>query len=413
MQPTRPVSKAALSKPIPLLRLADRLRQQHAGKSAVLVDVSGIANIDSRIVFRSVARFIEERTLGEPMDAVSLARNMLVLLAPPEASLRIVSQLEKLGEDLKEQHQGTIRARVFDLEKQSAQFVETARQLMEVAPAPRSERIVPLRDEAAPDLSSLSRIIDLNRILGQADLANQCRRQFIWRLQHNTAPTVLADEIWVSISAVEQITGIALRDNIWLLGKATELLDQRLMAQVATDWAHMTRPLSINLHLVTVVSKALLRLISERPTGIARQLMVEIPAMEWRSNPPLAASALQLLRQHDIRLCLDGIGPDDVRTLKDQDWRDADYLKFDLVAGLRQQQLSGLQALSAEQREMLHNKGIFCHCDTLEAVAGGLELGVQYFHGRMLTPLLDDAEAMTRLLGVTAADGAALALKNA
>lgn len=395
-----------------LLQLAEKLKQQHKGKHAILVDLSAVANIDSRIVFRSVARFIEERTLDVPMDAVSLARHMLVLLAQPDASQTIRTRLESLSADLQERRQGSIGVRLFDLATQSGQFVETARQLMQLAPAPRSDRIVPLRDEAPPDLSSLNRIIDLNRSLGQAYLANQSRRQTVWRLERDTAPQPLVDEIWISIAAIEQITGIRLRNNIWLFGKATELLDQRIMAQLSADWDHLKRPVAINLHLATVISKAFERLASDKPATQVRQLMIEIPVIEWHANPSLSAAALQQLRRYDIPLCLDGIGPDDVAALTDADWQDADYLKFDAAQGLLSRQTAALMSLPAQHRDTLGQKGIFCHCDAEGAVAAGLDLGIRHFQGRGLAPLLEDTDAIARLLGVAAAHGVTAALKG-
>jgi hypothetical protein len=395
-----------------LTALATRLRRDHNGKLAILVDLSAIANIDSRIVFRSVARFIETRTLDIPLDAVSLARHMLVLLAPPDSSQTIRTRLEALGADLQERRQGSIGVKVFDLATQSEQFVETARQLMQLAPAPRSDRLVPLRDEAPPDVISLNRIIDLTRSLGQAYLANQSRRQTIWRLERDAAPQPLADEIWISIAAIEQITGIRLRNNIWLFGKATELLDQRIMAQLSADWEHMKRPVAINLHLATVVSRAFERLATDKPATQVRQLMVEIPAIEWRADPSLAATARQILHGHDIQLCLDGIGPEDVAALTETDWQDADYLKFDAAQALLSRQSLALMSLPPQHRALLGQKGIFCHCDAEGAVAAGLDLGIRHFQGRGLAPLLEDTDAVTRLLGVAAAHGATAALKG-
>lgn len=403
---------AVMPAAVPLHQIAARLRRQHAGKIAVLIDLSAIPNIHSRIMFRSMARFIEERSLGEPVDAVPLARNILVLLAAPEVMQRLRGKLEALSDELQERRHGSISLRQFDLDKQADSFAETARRLMEQSPAPPSERVVPLRDEAPPDLDVLSKVIDVHSILWQADLANQRRRQVIWTLLPNQPPAALADETWISIAAVERAVGMSLRDNIWLFGKATELLDQRIMAQIMAEHRSLRRPLSINLHLVTVISTAFLRLLTEKPASEVRQLMVEIPLVEWQTNPGLRETALQILRRHEVKLCLDGIHADTVARLSEQDWQTADYLKFDADAALLSRLTAELQSLSPQHQEMLRHKGIFCHCDSSGAVAAGIGLGVQHFQGRGLTPLLEDVDAMQQLLGIEAAEGATAALKG-
>jgi hypothetical protein len=401
-----------LSKAAPLHHLAGRLRRQHAGRTATLVDVSAIPNIHSKIMFRSMARFIEEHTVGEPIDALPLARNILVLLCPHDAAQRLKDRLEELNVRLQEQRLGSLRIRQFDIESQADQFVDLARQLMEQAPMPASSRVIPLRDEPPPDFLSLNHVIDLHRMLGQADLANQCRRQTIWLLEPGKAPAALIDEIWVSIGALEQITGLPLRDNLWLFGKATELLDQRIIAQLMSEQNSLRLPLSINLHLSSVISTAFLRLVTDKPSTQVHQMMVEIPLVEWRKDGALRRTAIQILHRHDIRLCLDGIRPDDIAHLDEDEWHLAEYLKFDAAGNLLSRLTAELESLPANRRTLLQQKGIFCHCDSTGAVAAGLGLGVRHFQGRGLTPLLEDVEAIEKLLGREAAEGATAALKG-
>lgn len=400
------------SGPSPYHRLAGRLRRQHAGKIATLVDLSAIPNIQSRIMFRSIARFIEERTLNVPLDAVPLARNILVLMASEPMAQELQARLHGLSANLEEQHQGALRVCQFDLDKQSDEFVDTARRLMEQAPAPGSTRLMPLRDEAPPDFNTLHRIIDVHRILWQANIANQCRRQKIWRLEPDTAPVPLTEEMWVSISAIEQSTGIALRDDIWLFGKATELLDQRVIAQIQSESRSLNHSISINLHLSSVISAAFQQLIVAKPADQVHHLMVEVPLVEWRTNHALSSTALHVLRRHGILLCLDNVRPEDVATLTEKEWEAADYIKFDAAAAVLDQQVTALQAPPPERVDLVRRKGIFCHCDAVETVAAGLSVGIRHFQGRALTPLLEDPDALEQLLGRKAAEGAAAALKG-
>lgn len=405
--PSLPLSQAA-----PTHRLADRLRREHAGQCATLVDLSGIPNIQSRIMFRSMARFIEEHTVGEPIDAVPLARNILVLLCPQDAAPQLKARLEDLSDRLQDQRLGTLRLRQYDIDDQADQFMEMARQLMEQAPTPGSARTISLRDEPPPNFSSLNHVIGLHRMLGQADLANQCRRQTIWCLEPGAAPTAIADEIWVSISALEQITGLPLRDDIWLFGKTTELLDQRIIAQLANEQNSLRRPISVNLHLVSVISAPFLRMISAKPASQVHQMIVELPLVEWRKDSELRKAARRVLDRHEIRFALDGILAQDVAHMNGDEWDLPAYLKFDACADRLSQLTAELDSLSPQRREQLRRKGIFCHCDSHGAVAAGLGAGIRFFQGRGLTPLLEDIDAMQSMLGIEAAEGATAALKG-
>ncbi|MEK9968920.1 MAG: hypothetical protein VW600_07275 [Ferrovibrio sp.] len=401
-----------LSKAAPLDRLAERLRRHHAGQIATLVDLSAIPNIHSRIMFRSMARFIEEHTVGEPIDALPLARNIVVLLSPYSGAQRLKDRLEELSLRLQEQRLGSLRLRQFDIDSQADHFVEVTRQLMVQAPAPASARAIPLRDEPPPDFLSLNHVIDLHRILGQADLANQCRRQTLWRLEPDMVPVAVADEIWVSISALEQITGLPLRDNLWLFGKTTELLDQRVISQIMSEHNSLRRPLSINLHLSSVISTAFLRVVTEKPASQVHQMIVEVPLVEWRKDGALRRTAAQILERHSISLCLDGILPQDIAHMNDDEWQAPAFLKFDAAGDLLSRLTAELESTPANRRPLLQQKGVFCHCDGSGAVAAGLAHGIRHFQGRGLTPLLEDVDTMEKLLGRNAADGATAALKG-
>ncbi len=400
------------AKTISLQRLAMRLSQQHAGNTAILVDLSAVPAIHNRIMFRSFARFIEERTIDEPIDALPLARNILVLMAPHAVAQRILAKLEKLNQQLQEDRHGALGLRSFDLDKQAARFTDTARRLMEQAPAPGSERSIPVRDEAPPSADALTDVITLHRILWQADLSNQTRRQAIWQLVRDTAPKILAEEVWISIAAIERATGIPLGNDIWLLAKATELLDQRVLSHFLSDTAMLTLPLSINLHLTTLIGATFRKLLQDKPVADVEKLLVEVPLLEWRVNSTLSQAALRILKQHGIRLALDGILPDVLAGLSDAEIAAAGFLKLDAAGALAVRQVEALQALPAEKRAAILDKAIFCHCDNPQAVIAGIEGGVRNFQGRGLTPLLEDTDAIERLLGYEAAEGVVAALKG-
>lgn len=405
-------SMRTMSRALPYKQMAERVKQQHAGKMALLVDLSAVSNIHNRIVFRSITRFIEERMIGEPIDAMPLARNILVLLAPQKSAQQLADQLMNFGSQLQQQNYGSLRLRIFDMENQSSQFIETTRQLMEQAPALQTDREIDMRDPAAPDLKSLAHVIDTHRVLWQADISNQSRRQTIWQLETDISPKVLADEIWVSIAAIERITGITLHDKMWLFDKTTELLDHRVIAQLMAETRSLTRPTSVNMHLTTVIDAGFRRLLDDKPAAQLRQLIIEIPYAEWRLGADLRDKALQVLRQHGIRLCLDGINPQEAKTLTEADWENAHFLKLDAAAHAFGAQASALHHLANTWRTQMKDKAILCHCDTAAVVEAGIGAGIRFFQGRGLPALLDDVKTMSRLLGVKSADGAAAALKG-
>lgn len=391
--------------------LAGRLKLMHGGKVAVLVDLSAIPAIHNRIMFRSFARFIEERVLDQSIEAVSLARNILVLLATPEMAKRLRGQLELLSARLEDQRHGSIKVQLFDLEAQAKAFAETAQRLIDQAPAPRAERTVVIREEAPPDVETLGRTIEMQRALWQADLASLTRRQPIWRLAADAAPNRLADEAWVSISALERALHIDLRGNLWLFGKTTEMLDQRMIAQLVADARSLRHPLCINLHLATLVGAPFRRLIEEKPAEEIAGLVVEVPLLEWRVDAALTESAQQVLHRAGIRLALDHIRAQDVATLTPAEWSAATYLKFDAVPDGLGALKATLAKIPADRRAELAAKGVFCHCESADAIAAGATSNIALYQGRGLARFLGDTESVRQVFGAAAAEGAAAALR--
>src|SRR3546814_4068988 len=72
-----------------------------------------------------------------------------------------------------------------------------------------------------------------------------------------------------------------------------------------SDWSSDVCSSELNFHLATLVSAAFQRLVSDRPAGQVARLIAEVPLVEWQLDGKLRETAVDLLRRHGIRLCLE------------------------------------------------------------------------------------------------------------
>lgn len=394
-----------------LLSLAAEVGDRQGGRIALVVDLSGIPGTRSRVVFRAFVRFIEERVANDAVRAQFLARNTIVLLASKDAADAIAKRLTELNSFLVSQRYGSLTVKAFDLADQAQSFVTYSIHRIEQAPPPPADRSVTIRDEAAPDIRSLGHIVDIDRAIGQADLSMQIRSQSIWSLVPGAMPTAYAEEIWVSIAAIERITGKPIHDDLWVFGKSTELLDQRVISYLRRDRADNHPPLFVNLNPSSVVGGAFRHLVDEMPAARARELAVEITLLNWRADPQASTKIADLLGRTGIRLALDGIQPAQLDSLSDQELAAADFLKIDAAEADGPALAAALAGFRGSDR--LGDIGILCHCDSIEAIETGIKAGVRLFQGRLLASFIDDPAALERLLGPETARLGAQALMTA
>lgn len=382
-----------------LMRFAKALAARGENKVALVIDLTGIPEANDRVFFRSLVRFVEERTDGVPHDALPLARHFVALLADPDHAIEIQQRLTALSDYFGEHHHGSVRVQAFDLVKHASLFVNTCRQLMQQPPPPASERSLRIKDPAAPDMQTLDRFLQVQRVLRTADLSMLTRNQDIWVLRPAMAPLRMARELWLSIPDLERRIEIPVSNQPWLFGRTTELADYRLLAQLLRYDGNNNVTLCLNLHAATVFSNAFRKLRSQPTPETPRNLIVELSHEERHESPALFDLAVKELRLLECGVTLDGLKPHDLSTLTAEELDCVDWIKLDV--GSRPESTANL---SAQIERIGPERIILHHCDSDLAVRYGLSQGVQRFQGRGLQPLLDDPAQLEALLGPEAAE---------
>lgn len=392
-----------------LLKLAREISQHKAGYSALIVDLSGVPAIRNRVLFRAFVRFLEEHALDRAVRVHPLAMNVVVLVVPSDDRLQITRRIEELNDFLLSQRHGRVQLVHYDLEASPDRFVAYCTRLMEQAPAPAPDRSVPITDPAPPDIASLDRMIDIQRSIGQADLTLQIRSQTIWRLEKELPPVAFAEELWVSIAAIEQITGQYIHSDAWLFGRSTELLDQRMLNHLNKEPPTTPLRLFLNLNPSSIVGGNFRKLVANLPAEQLHRMTVETALLDWRRSSDVAGRILDQLQRQGVALALDGLRAQDLVTLSPEELASADFLKLDALA---QDEVALDKALAGLAPETI-TKLVLCHCESTAQIGTGIAHGITLFQGSHLANFLDTPAEIESLLGQAAAEAAPQAVKTA
>ncbi|WP_374298681.1 hypothetical protein [Ferrovibrio sp.] len=395
-----------------LIKLAHEISNRKSQCCALLVDFSGIPGIRNRVLFRAFVSFVEERCLDHALHAHPLARNVIVVILPHAEETTVLNRLSELNHFLLQQRHGTIGLHRFHLDTEVSEFIAFASRLMEQAPAPPVHRSIQTVDPAPPDIVALDHLIGIERSIGQADLTLQMRSQTIWDLQKDQPPGDFAEELWVSMSAVEKITGQDLHDDAWMLGRSTDLADKRLLAflvkEIPLADARRVRRF-IGLTPANVAGSDFHRLIGELSAAQLSDLVIELTLLDWRMDPQAGREVAAMLRRNGIGLALSCLRAEDLPHLTREDIEAAQFLKLDASAQPIEQLATGLKTLNGP----LLSKTILGHCDTEEQIAVGILCGIRLFQGSRLTHFLDNPDLVEKLLGRSAALHTAAAIRTA
>ena len=391
-----------------LLELAQDVKTLKSRHAALAINMSGIPSISNRVVFRAFVSFIRDRCHDRALAVHPVARNVVIVTLPESILEPVMEQLGRLDRLLVGRRHGTLKLKLFHLATEYDAFVTYCTRQVEVAPPPSADRSVAIHDPAPPDMKMLDRLIDIERTIGQADLSMQIRSQSIWRLHADDVPLDWAEELWVSVHAIEQIAGQDLAGQPWLFDRITELFDSRVLAHLARETRLPLRRRFINLTPSGIAGGALRHLLAMVTAEQGHMITAEMSLTNWRMDPAAAGRLVTMLHRQGQTLALDGVRPDILRDLASTEIQQADYIKIDAAA----RPVADLHGLLEDLPADLAPKTILCRCDDTAHIAAGLKHGIGLFQGRGLTRFLSSPDQVEPLLGRNAANGAAAALKR-
>lgn len=380
-----------------LIRFAEGLAARGEKKTALVIDVSGIPEVNDPMFFRSLVRYVEECAGDLHHDAMPLARHFISLLADPEPARKIRFRLEQLSDYLSEQQHGSLRVQSFDLSTDAKRFVDLCRRLIEQAPLPPADRSIRIKDPPPPSISDVDHFLQVQRSLAQADISSLVRSRELWRLETNRPPEVFGRDVWVSIPALESRIEMPLIGNHWLFGRTQELADHRLISYLLHEIKRPEIPLSVSLRIATVFSADFRRLASSSGSEMSRPMIFELGLDDRRANADIFEKAVSLLRDFRFRVALGNVHGSDLANLAPADYEPIDWIKLDaaVMQGTDKQQLDRIAAIGPQ-------RFILCGCLDEATVKAGLAAGIRCFQGLAVTTLMAQQTVVERLLGAGA-----------
>ncbi len=177
--------------------------------------------------------------------------------------------------------------------------------------------------------------------------------------------------------------------SAWLFNYVTDFLDGRVLAVMGqTDFAELTDPISMNLHVSTVLSPEF-QLFNDQIHPHADKVIIEVQMIDVIADMGAFNYAKKWLQQQGYRILIDGLYPLALQYF-DPGVLEPDFVKIawspDLAADFPDAQLD-------ELRDLIEYTGaarmVLARVETEEAVRWGLHLGIHRFQGFFVDKLVD------------------------
>jgi len=361
---------------------------------AFVLDFSGIPAARSLTVFCAIVRYVEDHcALG--VRAKLLSRNAISVLVPSSEHRRVGEAITGLNVFLLSRRYGGMDIRIFDLDQETLEFAFCCLEYLRSSSSDLAQEFLGFHTDSPTSISQLGELIELERVVGQADMSMHVRFQSIWQLAYGTAPKLYGEEMWVSMAAMEEITGKAIMRDPWMFSRFTELLDNRVLSYIAKERSTPRGRQFLNLNPVAAVSANFDRVIKTLPMVQIRQLIVEFALPVWRSNVKVASSILKRFQRLGIGLALDAVPINSIANLSEQEFDVARFLKIYVATAEPDTVKENLANLSDD----VIRRVVLCRCETPEQIEAGVKLGVMYFQGYGLSEFLNKPEHVERVLG--------------
>ena len=271
---------------------------------------------------------------------------------------------------------------LFDLEIDYPQFLFALEEIRETAA--RQSRAA--ARASAPRLETSAtrspRVDDLIKSLSRIDLAGLIRRQTVWQMSPTKPSEPIFDEIFVSLDRIRKAIGASfeITKDRQLLHDVMLWLDQHLLAMVTRYHASIMRPLSVDIHLATLLSQAFDNF-DKNPTIQTRdRIIFEMQAAELTSDLPGYLSATRRLQERGYRRCLDGVTHQALLYINFRRL-DVDYVKLvwdDALLSLDEGAMGELQDVIADCGS---ERIILTRCGRRQAIDVGQAMGIEMFQG--------------------------------
>lgn len=247
------------------------------------------------------------------------------------------------------------------------------------------------RQTAARSEFSISKLADVERDIGRADIQRVVRRQPVCVVSPVMAARRVFDEMYINIGHLRKLlrSDVDFLGNRWLFKYVTQLLDSKMLDLMNNNLIRYTEsPVSINLNVETLISGRFAEFDRAVKPSLKVAIVIEIPVMDVFADISAFHMARREVQRLGYRVCLDGVSVESF-LMVDRERLGVDLVKIQWNADIE------ADLTSKENKDVIKavsgfgsNRVILCRCDNKEAVQYGQALGISLFQGRYIDGLI-------------------------
>lgn len=385
-----------------LVDYAERLERHRAGRRAVQIHLSQLRPYNQRPHHIRIVKQVLE-PLVQRFDAgiYQLWNNDVVALTKGASEDDIDTYIRHIKQMFKDDplfsappspsRRPPAFATWFDIETEWEQFVGVARGHMDdrrkasaqAAAAAKSGSL----EEGRGQLISPAILEKLEKAIISADLANVLRRQQVFAIIPGAKPAPILTELFFSMPFLAQTVapGYNVTADKWLFQHLARVLDARMLALMPRqDYQPMLKNASLNLSLATLLTQEFLdfdRTTNNKDRG---PLAIELPAIDFYSEPEDFFFARDFLKERGYKIILDQVKYQQLPQL-DRDQLNVDLIKVIWTPALYDDcETSLLERMQAAVERFGRERIILCRVDSEQGLQIGGKLGISLFQGRLL-----------------------------
>jgi EAL domain-containing protein (putative c-di-GMP-specific phosphodiesterase class I) len=382
-----------------LLEYLERLERHREGRIAVHVHLSRLQQQNRREHHVRIAGSTFENIVSQYEGQLFKLRNHDLVFVSRGASakqideavikLRYLFSEDPLVQLAVEDNDESGFCTWYRLDRDYYEFLAVARRLHQLSdtrlPTDFTKEVTQMKDALDP-----KGLAKLEELLTGADVSNLVRNQPICSFGKDGIPTPIFHEVFVSITDLENtlMPRVNVQSNPWLFRYLTQILDRRMLANLARDSEIKDRTFSINLNVSTLLSPEFLKFDQNVSSNIRGRLVIELQKVDIFSDMGAYMFAREYVRERGYRICLDGM------THLTLPFIDREKLGLDLVklAWSPEMGNSDKPSMIEGLRKLVQDFGamrvILQYCDSERAVEVGRQLGITMFQGRFVDKVL-------------------------
>lgn len=223
----------------------------------------------------------------------------------------------------------------------------------------------------------------IQKSLQQVDFSNLIRRQAVCAIIGKSAPQMIFEEVYVSISDLRDTLtpDVDLASNPWLFLHLTETLDKRVLAHVSQhDDGSLVSNFSLNLNVSTILSDEFLVFDESIPPPLRSSIILELQLVDIFNDVKAYLLAKAFAQYRGYKICIDGITVDKLQYINRVN------LNSDLMKIIWHPTFYEIINKDAHFRDYVNKaeraKMILCHVDDSKAIEEGNSIGINLYQGR-------------------------------